>query len=151
MAECPYCGAGVMPGYYQCPNCGSPLSPSQTAAQAAVQAAPAPQPFYTQQPMPPAQQSIIPGSAMPSMSAPAMQSYAPTAMPTYAEPVVPVSSWMGYILLCLCMPVIGAIITATSPKEQNVKNFGKALLALELIGGALLFGFILLMLMFGYY
>ena len=82
MPFCPYCSAEIVPGLYQCPNCGSPLSPSQTAAQAAVQAAPAPQPIYTQQPIPPAQQS---------MPAPAMQPYAPAAMPVYAEPIVPVS------------------------------------------------------------
>ena len=142
MPFCPYCSAEIVPGLYQCPNCGSPLSPSQTAAQAAVQAAPAPQPIYTQQPMPPAQQS---------MPAPAMQPYAPAAMPVYAEPIVPVSSWLGYILLCVCIPLIGPIITACSPKEQSVKNFGKAMLALEAIAAALMFGFILLMLMFGYY
>ena len=142
MPFCPYCSADIVPGLYQCPNCGSPLSPSQTAAQAAVQAAPAPQPIYTQQPMPPAQQS---------MPAPSMQPYAPAAMPAYAEPVVPVSTWMGYILLCLCMPVIGPIIMACSPKEQSVKNFGKAMLALEAIAAALLFGLILLFLMFGWY
>lgn len=136
MPFCPYCSADIVPGLYQCPNCGSPLSPSQTAAQAAVQAAPAPQPIYTQQPMPPAQQS---------MPAPSMQPYAPAAMPVYADPVVSPAAWVGYLLLCMCLPLIGPLILTSSAKEQSVRNFGKAWLLLYaiLVIALVLFGFTL--------
>lgn len=112
MASCPYCTAQIAPGLYQCPNCGSPLMPAETSMPpAAVQSALPPQTVYSQPPM----------------------------YPAAVEPVVPTRSWVGYILLCACMPVIGSIITLCTAKEKNIQNFAKAFLLLIAIGCAALF------------
>jgi len=112
MASCPYCTAQIAPGLYQCPNCGSPLTPvDQSMTPMVAQPVMPPQPIYTQQPM----------------------------YPAATEPVVPTRSWIGYLLLCACMPVLGSIITLCTAKENSVKNFAKAFLILIGIGCAALF------------
>ena len=45
-----------------------------------------------------------------------------------------VSGWVGWLLLCGLLPVIGACITVCSSRDSAVKNFAKAWLILTLFG-----------------
>ena len=92
-----------------CPYCTASIAPglyqcpSCAAPLVPVQpsaAPPAPQPVYGSQPV--------------------------TAVRT--EPVVSTSSWVGYVLLCSCLGIIGPIIVMNTAKEESVRNFAKAML-----------------------
>ena len=53
-----------------------------------------------------------------------------------AYPTNPTSTcgWMGWIILCICMPFIGAVVMALVASDQSAKNFAKAILAFWAIG-----------------
>lgn len=39
-----------------------------------------------------------------------------------------VSGWIGWLLLCFFLPIVGCILTAFSAPDRSVKNFAKAML-----------------------
>lgn len=54
-----------------------------------------------------------------------------------AEPVVSVSAWMGWIVLCTCFPILGSIITMFTAKQKSVQNFAKAMLIFMCVAAVL--------------
>ena len=59
------------------------------------------------------------------------------------ESVVSTSAWIGYILLCTLLGIIGPIIVMNTAKEESVRNFAKAMLITCVIALALVVLFFL--------
>ncbi|MBQ8965309.1 hypothetical protein [Ruminococcus sp.] len=81
--------------------------------------------------------NVYPAGRQPYGQQPYGQPYAqtqaysvPNSMP-YAPPTSTIG-WIGWMLLCTLLPVIGQLIMLTS-KDQSTKNFAKAQLILTLI------------------
>ena len=95
-----------------CPNCGTQNADQfmQCKACGSVLPASAPQPVYS-------------GTA----------GYVP---PAYQQsPVTSAVGWLGWTLLCGFLPIVGPIIMMFAPDDPSAKNFGKAMLVLQIIFG----------------
>ncbi|MDO4864196.1 MAG: hypothetical protein Q4A05_08510 [Ruminococcus sp.] len=97
------------------------------------------------------------GAAAQAGPAPAPVQVAPrVAPPVYtnvsvAPPATATSvmGWIGWMLLCSCLPVLGVIIMALAATDPSAKNFAKAqllvmlivlIISLLIVGGMLLLG-----------
>lgn len=109
---CSSCGSTNPDSVMNCANCGAPLDNYNNVY-------PVGQPGYGNQPYGQGQQNYSQPYSVP-MSAP------------YAPPTS-VGGWIGWLLLCSFIPVIGQLIMLTS-KDQSTKNFAKAQLILTLCG-----------------
>ena len=109
---CPYCKANQSDGAQFCTNCGGKFEiVSQPQYQQSVNA-----PYTSSQ-----------------------MTYQPVGGYMPAEPEKPVSlgAWIGWILLCTLLPVIGPIIVLCTAKNETIKNWAKATLILAVIGAVL--------------
>ncbi|MCD8095295.1 MAG: zinc ribbon domain-containing protein [Ruminococcus sp.] len=110
---CTSCGAQIGDTDMLCPNCGAAQpkisQPVQGYQQPNVQPNPMPNPVYAQ---------INQAQA--------------------AENPTGVIGWIGWMLLCSILPLIGAIIMACSAKNKSTKNYAIANLVLMFLG-ALIF------------
>ena len=65
-------------------------------------------------------------------------SAAPQAqMDSYAQPqqnVTSVGGWIGWILLCMFVPIIGVIVMLCTTKDPSAKNYAKLSLIMMIIG-----------------
>ena len=141
MAFCNECGAEVAAGIKFCSSCGNPMGqaaqpvPAMAAAQEYSPSQPQPvQSVY----VPPAMQSPQPSAAQPrpaSAAVPVPGSDAPPAKGSrYA--VMGVGAYIG-IMLLYSLPIVGiiaCIIVTFAAKNQNLRNFSKAMLILLIVG-----------------
>ena len=151
MAFCTECGANVPDGVKFCTGCGSPMKlpaaapptpePQAASTQAAVTVMepipqPAPQPSPPPQPVaPPPQQTYYqpPAAPQPQVYTPAAPAEIP---PTGKFGVMSVLAYIGTMIL-FALPFIGwlaCIIMAFAPKNQNLRNFSRAMLVFLILG-----------------
>lgn len=63
-----------------------------------------------------------------------------------SEKPVGVGEWVGWILLCSLLPIIGAIIMLCAANKESIKNYAKANLIFSVIG--VVFVFVILIIIF---
>lgn len=105
---CTSCGAEAADGTAFCRSCGSPLpaDPVQTP----------PPNTYNQ-------------SAVYAQPAPNVNMYNVVSQQTATT----VGGWIGWILLCSFLPLIGIIITICCANDESVKNWAKATLVIAAV------------------
>ncbi|SDA25036.1 zinc-ribbon domain-containing protein [Ruminococcus sp. YE71] len=121
---CKNCGSQLSPSDSVCPSCGEPIPGAANADNAYGQYSYGNQNTYGYQ------------NTNGYQNTGGYQSYGQTnySQPYYQQSAATtVAGWIGWMLLCSFLPVIGQIIIIVSARDESLKNYAKATLILSAI------------------